>query len=91
MLAGIKTFRLKCNKTKLERLQEKSSADSIYSKVDLTEVTCFLCDTPAGSACFHECSTYDIDMRVRPEMDDGPSRHCPAGQAWTWEFDYSGG
>ena len=71
-----KTCCLKFNKTKLEHLGKKSSAEvtahissavhtrSSCSKVDLTEATCILCAIPAGSACFHECSTYDIDMRV---------------------------
>ena len=78
-----KKCHLKFNKTKLERLQGKSSAKvmthissvvhtcSSCSKVDLTEATCFLCDTPESSAYLQEYSTYDIDMRVRPETCDG--------------------
>ena len=78
-----KTCHLKCNKTKPEHLQGKSIAEvmahtssavhtrSSCSKVDLTEAPCFFCDTPAGSACLHEFSTYDIDMRVHLEICNG--------------------
>ena len=33
--------------------------------VELNEDRCFFCDEPAGSACLHNASTYDIDRKVR--------------------------
>ncbi|MGH0116757.1 UNVERIFIED_CONTAM: hypothetical protein FKN15_051483 [Acipenser sinensis] len=72
-----KTCCLKCNQTKLERLQSKSREEqkagtssavhtsSSHGNIVLTGPICFLCDKPAGSAGFHLASTYDIGSRVR--------------------------
>ena len=73
-----KACRVKCSQTKLELLerrlageknkeslpmQTRSSHGSVES-VELNEDRCFFCDEPAGSACLHNASTYDIDRKV---------------------------
>ena len=63
--------------TKLKRLQKKSVAvkettdirgvhtRSSQGGIDLIESKYFLCEEPAGSAGFHNVSTYDTDAKVR--------------------------
>ena len=73
-----KACRVKFSQTKLERLerrlageknkeslpmQTRSSHESVES-VELNEDRHFFCDEPAGSACLHNASTYDIDRKV---------------------------
>ena len=63
MLVGIKkSFKIM---QKQWLITHKLYTRSSHSKVDFSEATCFLFDKLAGSAFLHECSTYDIDMRVQ--------------------------
>ena len=46
---------------------------SSHESVELNEDKCFFCDEPAGSACLHNVSTYDIDRKVHKyalELED---------------------
>ena len=46
---------------------------SSHESVELNEDKCFFCDEPAGSACLHNASTYDIDRKVHKyalELED---------------------
>ncbi len=38
---------------------------SAHKHPQTTELTCFFCDEPAGSAGLHKASTYNIDANVR--------------------------
>ncbi len=81
-----KACRVKFSQTKLERLERRLTdvknerakslpmqTRSSHESVELNEDRCFFCDKPAGSAQFHNASTYDIDRKVRKyalELED---------------------
>ena len=69
--------KVKFSQTKLERLERRLTdvdterakslpmqTHSSHESVELNEDKCFFCDEPAGSACLHNASTYDIDRKV---------------------------